>query len=436
MTTASGMATASGPVSGPAAAQAVLGGLRQVAGALGRSAGQPWWHLSEEQVGEVMGLMGVIRHQLDRVEVAAAREGIDRGLHTDQGWSATDWVRRTEADSAPAPATGHAARVSRVAQSAGRAEVSGVHQAVAAGVLSMGRADQLIRFQAEVAPVADPDLLEIDLQVLLDAASDHLVEPDRPGGPTRACRLSDRELGVALARTARMLKPEEDLERQEERQRAGRMLFKRAAQAGMTEYRWVLDPEGAAVVDSAISGLSAPAPAEDGTPDTRSAAQRRAEALLAVVQRGVSSPGKGPRTDKAQVVVTITMHDLLQGLHGAGVTTTGTVLSPATVRRMACEAAIIPMVLGSQGEVLDLGHPTRLFTRAQRRAMWHRDGGCTFPDCTIPAQWCETHHVDWWSRGGPTDLANGALLCPRHHTHVHKWDLTATVTDTRVTWHT
>lgn len=321
------MATASGPVSGPAAAQAVLGGLRQVAGALGRSAGQPWWRLSEEQVGEVMGLMGVIRHQLDRVEVAAAREGIDRGLHTDQGWSATDWVRRTEADSAPAPATGHAARVSRVAQSAGRAEVSGVHQAVAAGVLSVGRADQLIRFQAEVAPVADPDLLEIDLQVLLDAASDHLVEPDRPGGPTRACRLSDRELGVALARTARMLKPEEDLERQEERQRTGRMLFKRAAQAGMTEYRWVLDPEGAAVVDSAISGLSAPAPAKDGTPDTRSAAQRRAEALLAVVQRGVSSPGKGPRTDKAQVVVTITMHDLLQGLHGAGVTTTGTVLS-------------------------------------------------------------------------------------------------------------
>lgn len=103
---------------------------------------------------------------------------------------------------------------------------------------------------------------------------------------------------------------------------------------------------------------------------------------------------------------------------------------------MACEAGIIPMVLGSQGEVLDLGHPTRLFARAQRRALWHRDGGCTFRDCTIPAQWCEAHHVDWWSRGGPTDLANGALLCPRHHTHVHKWDLTATVTDTGVTWHT
>src|SRR5699024_824611 len=72
----------------------------------------------------------------------------------------------------------------------------------------------------------------------------------------------------------------------------------------------------------------------------------------------------------------------------------------------------------------------------QHRALWLRDKQCTFPGCTIPPQWCDAHHVDHWVNGGPTDLSNGALLCQRHHTYVHTHDLTATVTDTDVTWHT
>lgn len=58
-----------------------------------------------------------------------------------------------------------------------------------------------------------------------------------------------------------------------------------------------------------------------------------------------------------------------------------------------------------------------------------------FPGCTMPPQWCDAHHGDWWSRGGATDVANGALLCQRHHTRVHSRDLTATITPTGVTWH-
>ncbi len=83
-----------------------------------------------------------------------------------------------------------------------------------------------------------------------------------------------------------------------------------------------------------------------------------------------------------------------------------------------------------------MGRLTRLFTPAQRKALWHRDKGCAFPGCTTPPQWCEAHHVLHWIHGGLTDLRNAALLCPRHHHHVHKHDLTATVTATGVTWHT
>jgi hypothetical protein len=103
---------------------------------------------------------------------------------------------------------------------------------------------------------------------------------------------------------------------------------------------------------------------------------------------------------------------------------------------MACDAGIIPVVLGRDGAPLDVGYRERLFTYSQRLALIARDRGCSFTGCTVPATWCEAHHVVPWHRGGRTDLTNGALLCPHHHTHVHQHDLTATVTATGVTWHT
>ena len=106
------------------------------------------------------------------------------------------------------------------------------------------------------------------------------------------------------------------------------------------------------------------------------------------------------------------------------------------MRRLACEADILPMVLGTAGELLDLGRTTRLATPAQRLALWHRDRGCTYPGCSIPPTWCEAHHVTHWCDGGATDLTNLALLCGRHHTVVHERGLTATATAFGVTWHT
>jgi hypothetical protein len=143
-----------------------------------------------------------------------------------------------------------------------------------------------------------------------------------------------------------------------------------------------------------------------------------------------------PTTDKAKVVVLLDFDSLLDDVRGAGVTLTGEVLSPGVVRRMACDAQIIPMVLGTDSEPLDLGRGRRLFTRGQRLALTARDKGCTFPGCTVPPTWCDAHHVRPWQHGGLTCLSNAALLCPRHHTVVHDRDLTATVTATGVTWHT
>jgi HNH endonuclease len=83
--------------------------------------------------------------------------------------------------------------------------------------------------------------------------------------------------------------------------------------------------------------------------------------------------------------------------------------------------ALLPPILGGPPrQPLDLGRTTRVISPAQRRALAVRDGGCVVPDCTRPLAWCVGHHLVHWLEGGPTDLANLALLCRAHHRAVHE----------------
>lgn len=122
--------------------------------------------------------------------------------------------------------------------------------------------------------------------------------------------------------------------------------------------------------------------------------------------------------DATRVVVTIDLDTLLTGL-GVATTDSGHRITAGEARRLACTAGIIPAVLGSASEPLDLGRTARLFTAAQRRALALRDGECRADGCTIPAAWTEAHHLDPWSAGGSTDVTNGLLLCSHHHHRIH-----------------
>lgn len=120
----------------------------------------------------------------------------------------------------------------------------------------------------------------------------------------------------------------------------------------------------------------------------------------------------------ATVVVTMGLDTLLGGLAAASLDT-GARITAGEARRLACEAAIIPAVLGGQSEVLDLGRSRRFHTKAQRIAIAHRDGGCSTEGCDLPPAACHVHHDQPWSRGGPTDVGTGRLLCHRHHRVIH-----------------
>jgi hypothetical protein len=100
------------------------------------------------------------------------------------------------------------------------------------------------------------------------------------------------------------------------------------------------------------------------------------------------------------------------------------VISPTQAWRLACDAKILPAVLGGDGAVLDLGRTRRLFDGPLRRALVLRDGGCAFPQCDRPPRWCHAHHLTHWVDGGATCLDNAVLLCGAHHRVIHRGEWT------------
>ncbi|MER7073219.1 DUF222 domain-containing protein [Terrabacter sp. NPDC000476] len=376
-----------------------------------------------------------------------------RGEEPPEGLSRVDWLRAHDATLTAGQARAFTTVAAAFADTCTRADTSPTDAGtlgmsdtagsrwarlrllVTTGLVTVAKAAQIIDFHTRTAPVADPD----DLTTALADLTEH------------ATRLRPEELAQLVRHHTEQIRPprdEDDGSRDRQRRDARGLWFTQPNATGMVGLKGTLDPEGAAIIKAAIDPLSAPAPETDEQgrtvrPDERPAARRRMDALLGIVQRGVAAAEGVPVTDKAKVVVLLDYETLAGQLTngsgnagGTGTTLTGDVLSPRTVRRMACDAEILPMVLGGDGELLDLGRSRRLFTRGQRLALIARDRGCSFPGCTVPATWCDAHHVLPWQHGGRTCVSNGALLCPRHHTTVHERDLTATVTARGVTWHT
>jgi hypothetical protein len=148
--------------------------------------------------------------------------------------------------------------------------------------------------------------------------------------------------------------------------------------------------------------------------------RRRGQAFAALLEH--LDPTRLPEHggDATTVLVTNGLDALRKELAAADVLTSDEgAISAAQARRLACTASIIPAVLGTTGQVLDLGRTTRLFTRAQRKALRLRDRHCRAEHCTVPAGWCDAQHDRPWSHGGATDLDNGRLLCSWHHHRAH-----------------
>ncbi|GHD13091.1 HNH endonuclease signature motif containing protein [Zhihengliuella salsuginis] len=163
-----------------------------------------------------------------------------------------------------------------------------------------------------------------------------------------------------------------------------------------------------------------------GTPvpvvlDERTPAQKRHDVLASILSaaaRSTQTPTLGG--DTATLLVHVNAEDLTDP---AGIATLDGIDLPAPARighRIACTGAVQKIVFDHTGRVIGLGSKERVFTAHQRRAITARDGGCVIPGCTIPASWCEVHHVIEHADRGPTHTDNGVLLCWWHHHHLEQ----------------
>ncbi len=150
--------------------------------------------------------------------------------------------------------------------------------------------------------------------------------------------------------------------------------------------------------------------------DERTRAQKQHDVLasiLGVAGRAAETPTLGGAAPT--LLVTIPAADLDRH-DGVGlIDGTDTTVPAYVARHIACSGGIQRLVFDDTGRIIELGSPRRVYTAHQRRAITFRDGGCIIPGCHVPAVWCEIHHVVEASRGGPTHIDNGVMLCWYHH---------------------
>ncbi|NEN78971.1 HNH endonuclease signature motif containing protein [Nocardioides zeae] len=283
------------------------------------------------------------------------------------------------------------------------------------GVVDLEQADVIVKALDALPGELDPALLLRAEEVLVGYAADH---------DARALRVLGKKILTVIAPDIGEAHEAALLEKEERDARAASRLSMVSDGHGKVHGRFTLPELHGAMLRKALDPYAAPRhlnTSEDleqrfvaGRPTPERYGQAFQQLLEMLDHRDLPATGGMGAT----VVVTMTLESLRGGLASASLDTGGT-LSASEARRLACEAGIIPAVLGTKSEVLDLGRTTRFHTRAMRLAMALRDGGCVAEGCTRPPHQTHAHHLTAWANGGHTNTRDGCLLCDQHHHQIH-----------------
>jgi len=283
-----------------------------------------------------------------------------------------------------------------------------VGSAALSGAIGAGQARAITNVLGSLADQLDDGQRQQAQHVMLELAS----QLDADG----LARSAGRVLAAVAPETANELL-ERRLQRESEAAQRNRSLIFHPASAGSVTFRGSLPrveaEEWMVRIDALVEAERRTLlERRDPLASTISLEQRRADALISMIRadrRGQAGRGR-PR-----LLVTVDFDALRAGAAGAGLIPDGQQLSAGELRRLCCEADVLPAVLGENSEILDVGRTHRLVTPALRTALALRDGGCAFPGCHARPSVCEAHHIVPWWAGGVTALGNLVSLCHHHH---------------------
>lgn len=370
----------------------------------------PSWTLTPSELTELLPRLAALQNRLDALELRLLREA-DRHQVGDAVGAANTagWWANTTRTTKPA-AHRQIALASRLDDDAHAPTAA----ALASGAVNVD----------QVAVILDAvEALPADLvsSVLRADAEARLVELAAHHDP-RELRVLGRKILDVLAPEIAEAHEQRTLENEEAHAAATAMFSLRPDGHGSMLGRFKIPVLAGEILAKHLAALAAPrhrAALEGSAGERVSRPLRLGAAFVEYVE--TRTPDDTPRAGgiAASVVVTMTMENLLGSSQRAAALDTGERISASEARRMACESGIIPAVLGSRSQPLDLGRKTRFHTPSQRHALALRDRGCAAQGCDWPPAMCHAHHGNPWVRGGRTSVEDGVLLCPRHHTLAH-----------------
>ena len=320
-------------------------------------------------------------------------------------------------------------------------ELPGFEDALDIGEVSAGHLDVLARVLGRLSDLIRTDFKDCEADLLAHAASESV------DAFARRCRRLVKALIVAR-------QVDDDVDDLEVRRRAVKVRRWVDDVTGMHHSHLELDPLRDAAFWTAVNGLldKMRARTQDAGGTVTSFNQLQADALIEAVNANSSGSGDGSGAGNSsgfgagggfgrrvpEIVVLIDWAVLVGDAAAVGIceTVDATPLPVATVRQMACDAEVYPVVLGGDGQVLDKGRSVRTATAAQRAGLAAMHATCGHPDCRVGFSSTRMHHVAHWIRDhGATDIDNLLPLCETHHHLVHEGGWTLTMTSDRVaTW--
>jgi hypothetical protein len=328
-----------------------------------------------------------LRRAADRVEAEFARRlaVFDRRkvCHREGAISTTSWLRHRckLTGSAAAERVAMARHLSELPQSAG---------AFGRGELGYEHARVITRTAESIGD----EMMKGAEHILVEAAG----------------RLDPQQLQIAADHLKHYLAPEKAL-RDGNAEHDRRALFISPLLDGF-RIDGHLDREGGACLVAALEALIPPRACDD----TRTPAQRRAEALVELARQGMEAAGGRPH------VSLIVRSETLAGSRAAPGAELGRagVVPGETARRIVCDASLTVVTVDSDDRLLSVDRATRTVPPSIRRALVARDHGCRFPSCDRPPGWTDAHHLQYRAHGGEMKASNLVLLCRRHHRLVHE----------------